>query len=99
MDEDVIEYYNTFNTKGCPDKLIVGNFNDQPIPSNYYNFLNDDNDDENNIPGNLVDDALPDNKVVKDAIVSTDEEINYNTIIGDYDSLSSDIDPLQNERL
>ena len=31
--EDVISRYDTFNTKGCPDELIFGNFNDQPIPS------------------------------------------------------------------
>ena len=55
MTEDVIESYDTFNTKGCRDKLIFGAFNDQPIPSNYYNFLNDDNNDGNNIPVNPVD--------------------------------------------
>ena len=33
MTEDVIERYDTFNTKGCPEDLIFGDFNDQPIPS------------------------------------------------------------------
>ena len=56
MTEDLIERYDTLNTKGYPDKLIFGNFNDQPIPSNYYNFLNDDNEDGNNIYGNPIDD-------------------------------------------
>ena len=64
MNEDVIEKYDTFNTKGFPNELIFGNFNDQPIPSDYYNFLNDydDDDDGNNFPGTPVVDALPENK-------------------------------------
>ena len=33
MTEDVIDQYETFNTKGCPEDLIFGDFNDQPIPS------------------------------------------------------------------
>ena len=61
MTEDAIEYYDTFNTKGCPYELIFGDFNDQSIPSDYYNLLNDDNDDGNNIPVNLFDDVLLDN--------------------------------------
>ena len=40
MPKDVIERYDTFNTKGFPDELIFGEFNDQPIPSEYFNFLN-----------------------------------------------------------
>ena len=52
--EDMIERYYTFNTKRCPEELIFGDFNDQPIPSNYHNFLNDDNDNGNNIPGTPV---------------------------------------------
>ena len=48
MTEDVIECYDTFNTKGCPDKLIFAGFNGQRIPSGYYNFLNDDDDYNNN---------------------------------------------------
>ena len=58
----MIERYGAFNTKGCPDELIFGDFNDQPIPSNYYNLLNDDDDNDydygNNIPGNPVGDSL-----------------------------------------
>ena len=54
----MIELYDTFNTKGCPDELIFGDFNDQPISSDYYNFLNDDNDDGNIIPGTPIGDAL-----------------------------------------
>ena len=56
-----MERYDNFNTKGCTDKLIIGNLNDQPIPSNYYNLLNDDYGDGNNIFGTPVDDNLPDN--------------------------------------
>ena len=55
MTEGVIELYHTFNTKLCPDKLIIGGFNDQPIPSDYYNFLNDENYNGNNIPENPID--------------------------------------------
>ena len=61
MTKDVIEKYDTFNTRRCPDELIFGDFNDQPIPSHYYNFLKDDNDDGNNVPGTPVEDSLPDN--------------------------------------
>ena len=32
MNEDVIERYDTFNIKGCPEVLIFGGFNDQPQP-------------------------------------------------------------------
>ena len=66
MTEDVIERYGKFNTKGFPDEIIFGYFNDQPIPSNCYNILNDEDDDENNIIGATVDDALPNNKGVED---------------------------------
>ena len=41
MTEDFIEGYDTFNSKGCPEDLIFGDFNDQPIPSTYYNITND----------------------------------------------------------
>ena len=64
--EDVVERYDIFNTKGCPYELLFGDFNDQPIPSDYYNFLNDDDDDGNNIPCTPIDDVLPDNEVVED---------------------------------
>ena len=67
------------------------------MPSVYYNFLNDDNDDGNNIPGAPVDDSLPENKGVKDAVVKNDENFNYEIIIDDDDSLASDIHPLQNK--
>ena len=95
MTEDVIECYNKFNTKVCTDKLIYGYFNNQPIPSNYYNFLNDDNDDINNINGTLADNALPENKGLKDAVVPNDEDINDELIIDEYESLASNIEPLQ----
>ena len=95
MTEGVIEQYDTFNTKGCPDELIFGGFNDQPIPSDYYNIINDDNDDGKNIPGTPIDDALLDNKGVEDIVVPKDEDTNDEIIIYDDGSLASDIDLLQ----
>ena len=41
MTEDVIERYVTFNTKFCPEDLIVFYFNDQLIPSTYSDITND----------------------------------------------------------
>ena len=61
MTEDVIERYDTFNTKICLDKLIFGGFNDQTIPYNYYNFLNDDDNNGNNNPSTPIDNFLQDN--------------------------------------
>ena len=61
MTEDVIEWYAIFNTKGCPNELIFGNFHDQAIPPKYYDFLNDDDGYDNNIPENTIDNVLPDN--------------------------------------
>ena len=58
MYEDVIEKYETFDTKWCPYEITLGYFNEQTIPSDYYNILNDDNDNGNNISGTPVDDAL-----------------------------------------
>ena len=79
--EDVIERYDTFNTKGCPEDLIFGDFNDQPIPSTYFDIKNDyDN------YGTQIDAALTDNNVVEEAVVPNDE--NNNEYI-----LASDIDP------
>ena len=73
MTEDVIELSDTFNTKVCPDKIIFGDFNDKPIPSNYYIFLDDDNNDGNNNPGTPVDNSLPDNEGGEDAVMTDDE--------------------------
>ena len=56
MPGDVIELYDTFNTKGCPEDLIFGDFNDQPIPSTYYELIN--NYDDNGIK---MDDSLMEN--------------------------------------
>ena len=58
MTEDVIKIYDTFNAKRCTDDLTCGDFNCQPILSNYYKFLNDDDGDGNNIPGTPVDNSL-----------------------------------------
>ena len=61
MTEDVIEHYDNFNTKVCPDKLIFGKIYDHPIPPDYYDFLNDKYGDYDNTPGTPVDDFFPDN--------------------------------------
>ena len=99
MNEYVIKLYETLNTKVCPDELISGDFNEQPIPYDYYNFLNDDDGYGNNIPGNTVDDLPPNNKGVQDVIVTNYEYID-DDIITDYDdSLTSYIDHLQNKIL
>ena len=59
MTEDVIERYDMFNTKGCPEDLIFGDFNDQPIPSTYSGLTNDY---DNN--GTQIDASLTDNEGV-----------------------------------
>ena len=61
MPEDVIEWYDTFNTKGCPEDLIFGEFNDQPIPSTYFDLTNNY---DNNV--NQINAALTDNEGVED---------------------------------
>ena len=81
MTEDVIEQYNTFNTKGFPEDLIFGDFNDKPIPSIYSDLTNDY---VNN--GTQIYTTLIDNEGVKDSVMPNDEN-------NDEDSLSSDIDP------
>ena len=87
MTEDFIERYNKFNTKGCPEDLIFGDFNDEPIPSTYSYLKNDYNKDVTQIEA-----ALTDNKGVEDAVVP-----NYEN--SDDDSLASDIDPHPNNIL
>ena len=77
-------------------ELIFGNWNYQPIPSEYYNFLNHDDNDVNNNTDNPVGDALMDNKWVEDLLVTNDEDINNEIIIDDDDRLDSDIDPPPN---
>ena len=90
----VIGLYDTFNTKGCPDELIFGDLNDQPIPYDYYNILNDDNNNSNNVPGTPVDDKIPEKKWVGDLAVPNYEVINYEIMIIDNDDrLSSDTLP------
>ena len=101
MTENAIERYDKFNAEVCPFELFFGDFNDQPIPSNYYNLLNydDEGDDGNNIHGNSVDDCLMENQVVEDAIVSDNEDINNEIIIDDDDILDSEIYPLQSKMM
>ena len=56
MTEDVIDRYDTFNTKGCPEDLILGDFNDLPIPFTYF-YLKHYYDYD----GTQIDAALTDN--------------------------------------
>ena len=71
MTEDVIERSDMFNIKGCPEDLIFGDFNDQPIPSTYSNLTNEyDND------GTQIDADLIDNKGVEDTVMKNDENNN-----------------------
>ena len=93
MTEDLIELYDTFNTKGCPDKRIFGYLNDQLILLYGYNILNDYNDNDNNISVISVDDWLCENKWVEDPVMLSYEDINYEIIINDDDRLASDIEP------
>ena len=83
MTEYVIEQYDTFNTKGCSEDLIFGDFNDQPIPSTYSDITDDYDDDVTKI-----DFALTDNEIVEDAFVPNYEK-------NDDDRLASDIEPPQ----
>ena len=69
MTEYVIEQYDTFNTKCCPEDLIFDDFNDQPIPYTYSYLTNDyDND------GTKIDSSLTDNEGVEDAVVPNNEK-------------------------
>ena len=54
MTENGIEQYDTFNTKGCPEDLIFGDFNDQPIPSTYSDLTNYYDDDGTQIDASLT---------------------------------------------
>ena len=65
MTEDFIERYDIFNTKGCPEDLIFGDFNSQPIPSTYYDLTNYCYDD-----GTLIDADMTYNKGVEYAVLS-----------------------------
>ena len=84
----MIEWYNAFNTKGFPDELAFGDFNDRPIPYYYYNLLNDEDEDCNNIPGSPIENVLLDNKGAEKSFVSNDEDIDDKIIIYDDDSLA-----------
>ena len=64
MNEDVIEQYEMFNTKGFPEDLIFGGFNNRPIPYTYSDIKNDYDDD-----GTQINAALTDNEEVEDSVV------------------------------
>ena len=55
MTEDVIERYDMFNTKGRPEDLIFGDFNDQTIPSTYSDLTNYYDDDDTQIEAAITD--------------------------------------------
>ena len=59
MNKDVIELYDNFNAKGYPDRILFGDFHDQPTPLGYYYLLIDNNVYENNNPGTPVDNVFP----------------------------------------
>ena len=61
MAKDFIERYDTFNTKGCKEDLIFGDFNDHPIPSTYSDITNYYDGD-----GTQIDADLTDNEGVED---------------------------------
>ena len=69
MTEDVIEKYETFNTRGCSEDLIFGGFNDHPIPSAYSDLTHDYDDD-----GTQIEAALMDNEGVVYAFVPNDKK-------------------------
>ena len=81
MTEDVIEQYGNFNTKGCPEDLTFGDFNNKSIPSTYSDIKN--YYDYNGTP---IDADLADNVGVEEEVMTNDENNNG-------DSLDSDIDP------
>ena len=64
-----------FNTKGCLEDLIFGDFNDQPIPSTYSDLTNDYDDD-----GTQIDAALTDNKGLEDTVVTNDRNNNEDSL-------------------
>ena len=72
MTEDVIEWYDTFNTNECPYEFIFGDFNYQPITYNYYNDLNDDYGNGKNISGTPTDNVFTDNKGVEYTVAPND---------------------------
>ena len=66
MNEDVIELYDTFNAKVCPDEILFGDFHYRPIPPGYYYFLYDNDNYEYNTPGNPVEGVFMDTEGVED---------------------------------
>ena len=81
MNEYVIERYGTFNTKGCPEDLILADFNNQSIRSTYSDLKNDYDGD-----GNPTDNSLAGNEGLEYAVVKNDKNNNDK-------SLDSEIDP------
>ena len=106
MTEDVIERYDTVNTKRYPYELLFGDFHDQPIPPQYYGFLNDNNDYDNTITETPVGDVFLDKNEWKMQscqmhlmlILRMKTLTNYK-FINDYGSINSDIEPLQDKIL
>ena len=61
MTEYVIEQYENFNTKCCPEDLIFGDFNNKHIPYTYSDITNDYDGD-----GTPIEAALSENKLLED---------------------------------
>ena len=55
MTKGVIERYNNFNSKGCTEDLLFGDFNNQPIPPTYSDLTNDYEENEAPIYSVLAD--------------------------------------------
>ena len=81
MNDDFIEWYDTFNTEVCLEDLIFGGFNDQPIPSTYSDLTNDYGND-----GTKIDASLTDNEGVEDAVMPNDKKNNDNRFASDIDT-------------
>ena len=84
MTNDIIEQYGTLNTKGCPEDLNFGDFNDQPTPSTYSDLTNYYDGNSTQINATLMD-----NKEVEYSVVTNDEN-------NDNNNLASDIEPPNN---
>ena len=85
--EDIIERYDNFNTKGCPEDLDFGDFNNQPIPFTYSDLIDYYDDD-----GTPIYDTLAYNGGVEDAVVPNYEDTNDEITTYNDNSLTSEVD-------
>ena len=94
MTEDVIEQYKKINTKGCPEDLIFGYFNNKPIPSTYYDLIH--YHDGNGTP---IYAAIKIKEGVEDAFLPKYKYTNDEITTDNNYSLASDIGPPPNKIL